>query len=432
MPDLSKGKEIYDLCGKIFPICRSLTGVGVRETLTVLDEYISNGTDYHLNIHEVPTGTKVFDWTVPKEWAIRDGYIEDESEHRIVDFNYNNLHVMGYSTPVDKWIEYGELMEHIYTQPDQPDLIPYVTSYYSERYGFCMSENTRKEIMPGKYHVYIDSDLFEGSLTYGDLVIKGQSEKEILLTTYICHPSMANDICSGMVLLAGLIKYVAGMKNRRYTYRFVFEPETIGAIAYISNNIDALQKNVIAAINLSCVGDNNAYSIIETIEGNTLSDRILNLVLKDKQPKKYSFLKRGSDERQYASPGVDVPMVCFCRSKFGEFPEYHTSADNMDFVSPEGFQGSYDVMTEVINGLEGNETYISEIKCEAQLGKRGLYPTTSQKGSYDTVQVYCDLQAYANGKRDLIEIADKIEVPMHRVLEAAETLRDNNIISIVK
>lgn len=424
------GYKMHQLAKRLFPICRSITGDGVRKSLSIIDEYISLDTDLHLNIEEVPSGTQVFDWTVPKEWKIRDAYIEDEKGNRIIDFLKNNLHVMGYSAPIDKWVNLEELLEYIYTQPDQPDWIPYVTSYYKERSGFCMSENQKKSLRPGNYHLYIDSELFEGSLTYADLVIGGgRTKQEILITTYICHPSMANNECSGPALIAELIKYVAAMKDRKYNYRFVIGPETIGSITYISRNLNVLKQNVVAGFNLSCVGDTRAYSVIESPYGDTLADRVIKSVLDSRGNYTiYPFLKRGSDERQYNAPGVDVPMICFCRSKFGEYPEYHTSADNMDLISFSGFEGSYKVMTEVINALEYNERYKVAVLCEPQLGKRGLYPTISQKGSYDERLVLCDFLAYADGKRDLLEISGKIEVPVKELIPIIKKLEANSLL----
>lgn len=432
MNDTNAGERIYELCGKIFPICRSLMGEGVRLTLGILDEYIAD-TGYHLNITEIPTGTQVYDWTVPKEWVIRDAYIEDEERNRVIDFKDNNLHVMGYSAPVDEWMDLSEMGGCLYTQPDQPELIPYVTSYYKERFGFCMSENQRRNLKPGKYHLYVDSDLKDGNLTYADLVIKGKLDKEVLITTYICHPSMANDICSGMSLLSELIRYVAALKERRYTYRFVFEPETIGAIAYISQHYDELRENVVAAFNLSCVGDDRTYSMVESPYADTYSDRVLKNVLASRNKVDvYSYLERGSDERQYAAAGIDIPMVCFCRSKFGKFPEYHTSADNMSLVNPAGFQGSFDVMTEAIQVLEHNGKYRAKVFCEPQLGKRGLYPTISQKGQYDEVRLLCDFAAYANGKNDLITISEYLHKSAYELLVAIRMLGDNGLIERVE
>lgn len=422
------GKNIYDLCGKLFPICRSITGAGVRETLRIINESIED-TGSQLTVHEVPSGSKAFDWTIPNEWVIRQAYIEDENNNKIVDFRNNNLHVVGYSTPVDKWVDLDELLEHVYTQPDQPDVIPYVTSYYSERYGFCMSENQKCSLQPGRYHMYIDSELIKGSLTYADLLIKGDQKDEILITSYTCHPSMANNECSGPALLAELIRFVSSMEKRRYSYRFVLEPESIGAITYISEHLDQLKENVFAAFNLSCVGDNNAYSVIETPDADTISDRVIqNALIGRPNTKTYSFLYRGSDERQYNAPGVDIPMVSFCRSKYGTFPQYHTSDDNMSFVSPEGFLGSYEVMTNIIIALENNYKYRSTVLCEPQLSKRGLSNAISKKGIYGNELNYRHFLAFSNGKNDLIDIANKINIPAAELLFYADRLEQESLV----
>lgn len=364
---------------------------------------------------------------MPQEWLIRDAFIEDETGKRIVDFKNNNLHVLGYSAPIDKYVNLDELKEYLYTQKDQPDIIPYVTSYYKRRSGFCISENQKNSLRPGMYHIYIDSKLFDGVLNYGDLVIPGNTDEEIFFSTYICHPSMANNECSGPALAAEIIKYLRELESRRYTYRFVFIPETIGSITYLSieNHLKHLQEKMKAGFNLSCVGDNRDYSIVESLYGNTLADRVIKNVLKFHTGNNYScysFLKRGSDERQYNAPGIELPVVCFCRSKFGEFPEYHTSADNMQLVSPEGFQGSYDVITSVIQALEHNRHYKIKVLGEPQLGRRGLYPTVSQKGSYDKVMPMRNFIAYADGKNDLIEISNIINVPVNVLIDITNEL----------
>lgn len=431
--NIYEGQEMYDFVCKIFPYCRSLTGEGVRQTLNDLREFISQGGGPELYVFEVPSGTKSFDWTVPREWKIREAYIEDEAGNHIIDMKDNNLHVLGYSTPVDKWVCLDELKEHIYTQPDQPDCIPYVTSYYKERFGFCMSENMKNSLPEGKYHMYIDSELFDGVLNYAKIVIPGETDEEVFFSTYFCHPSMANNECSGPALSGEIVKYVMSLPQRRYTYRFVYVPETIGSITYLSqgDHLSKLQKNMVAGFNLSCVGDNRDYSIVESRHANTLADRVLKNVLHyhtDNKYSTYSFLKRGSDERQYNAPGVDLPVVGFCRSKFGEYPEYHTSADDLSLISPEGLQGSYDVMTQVIDALEMNQRYQVQVLCEPQLGRRGLYPTTSQKGSYDKVTAMVDFIAYADGKTDLIDISNKIGIPVSELIAVIKQLNNANLI----
>jgi len=426
---MSAGNRMYSLAKELFPICRSLTGDGVRETLQILKREMPE-----LQIMEVPTGTKACDWTVPKEWRIREAYIEDEDGNRIVDYKINNLHVMGYSTPVDKWVDLDELKKHIYVQEEQPDAIPYVTSYYVERYGFCMSKRQRDSLSVGKYHMVIDSELFEGHLSYGELILPGEEENEIFISTYVCHPSMANNEISGPVLATELVKYLTEKTSRRYTYRFIWIPETIGSIVYISKHLEELKEKVVAGYVLSCVGDNNTYSYVPTRFGNTLADRVATNVLQYHYPDyiKYTFLNRGSDERQYNSPGVELPVCVVCRSKYGEFPEYHTSLDNLDYISEAGLEGCYDVYTRIFEALENNDCYRVKCLCEPQLGKRGLYPTVSKKGSYDAVKSMMDFIAYADGRNDLIDISNAIHVPISELVSVIRKLLDADLLEICK
>jgi len=419
---------MYDFASSIFPICRSITGEGVRKTLKAVNDYISEeGIEFE--IHEVPSGTPVFDWTVPKEWVIREAYIENEAGDRIIDMWENNLHVMGYSTPVDEWVSLEELKEHVFTQPDQPGVIPYVTSYYRERYGFCMSADQLESLPEGRYHMFIDSDLKEGSLTYADLILKGDTDEEILISSYTCHPSMANNECSGPAVLAELVKYVNSLDSKRYTYRFVLNPETIGSITYLSRNYRHLQEKLAAGVVLSCVGDDRDYSLIESRYANTLADKSLkNILGEQKCHTIYSFLERGSDERQYNAPGIELPVVGFCRTKYGAYPEYHTSADNMEFISASGLEGAYNVMVQWIRGMEKNKYYRMSVPGEPQLGKRGLYPTISQKGSYDEVKAMVDFIAYADGKNDLFDISNIINKPVSVLIPIVEKLEKNNLI----
>lgn len=423
------GLLMYQMAERMFPICRSITGNGFRDSLAIIREEIPE-----IKVFEVPSGTQVFDWTVPKEWNCKGGGIYRMNGEKVVDFKDTNLHIMGYSVPVDKVISREELLEHIYTQPDQPDWIPYVTSYYKERWGFCMSENQKKTLNDEQYKVVIDSTLEPGSLTYGELIIPGETEDEIFFSTYLCHPSMANNELSGPVVQAELIKYVKAMPKRRYTYRFIFIPETIGSLSYLSKNVDAMKAHIKAGFVLSCVGDNRTYSYVSTKYADTLADRVIRNVLRFHYPeyKEYSFLKRGSDERQYNSAGVDLPVCSFCRSKYSEYPEYHTSADNMDLISPEGLQGTYEVMVKTINALEHNYHYKMTCMGEPQLGKRGLYPTISQKGSYDSVKIMTNFIAYADGVHDLIGVSDIIGYPIDQLIPVIEKLMDSNLLVIEK
>ena len=423
------GNEMYTLCNKLFPICRSITGNGVRETLRVLQSICPAMT-----LHEVQTGTQVFDWTVPKEWNIRDAWIKNSKGEKILDFAKSNLHVMGYSIPVNQKVTLEELLPLIHTQPDQPDAIPYVTSYYKERYGFCMSQLQKDALQGDIYHIYIDSDLKDGSLTYGEILIPSTegNKDEIFLSTYVCHPSMANNELSGPAVTIYLAKWLWEKKHRRYNYRIIFIPETIGAITYLSQHLPEMKKNIHAGFNISCVGDDRTYSYVASRYGNTLADKVAKNVLSFRYPeyKHYSFLQRGSDERQYNAPGVDLPVCAVCRSKYAEYPEYHTSKDNMGLISPTGLQGAYEVYRDMIEALEYNHRY--QIQCfgEPQLGKRGLYPTISQKGNYDAVKSMTDFIAYADGMNDLIDISNIIKVPVERLVTVIEKLQEAKLISV--
>ena len=411
------GKEMYRLIEHLFPICRSISGNGVRETLQIIQNHIP------ITIHEISTGTKVFDWVVPKEWNVVDAYIMDETGNKIIEFKENNLHLVGYSTPINQTLTLSQLQEHLYSLPEQPEAIPYVTSYYKERWGFCISQKQRDNLKEGNYKVFIDSELKDGSLTYGELIIPGRSKKEIFISTYVCHPSMANNELSGPVLSTFLAKWIMS-KPRRYSYRIIFIPETIGSIIYLSKNLESLKENVIAGFNITCVGDNGPYSYLPTRNGNTYSDKIALNILSFDHPDfiKYTYLDRGSDERQYNSPGVDLPICTIMRSKYGTYPEYHTSLDNLDIVSAEGLIGSLNIFKKCLNTIEENKKY--KIKClgEPQLGKRGLYPTIGTKTSSLKVKDIMNFISYADGEHDLIDISNIIDVPVWELYPIIEKL----------
>lgn len=422
------GNELYELAGRIFRIYRSITGEGVRETLNILSRECPE-----LQIYEIPSGTKVYDWEIPQEWNINEAYIENEQGNRIIDFKENNLHVVGYSYPIDRWVTKEELEEYIFTQPDQPDVIPYVTSYYAKRSGFCMAENMWQNLPEGKYHLLIDSNFSNGSMTWGEIIIPGETEEEICYSANICHPGLGNNEASGPCVLTFLAKWVGSLMKRRYTYRFLFIPETIGSIAYISQHLSEMQKNIKAGFVVTCVGDDNNYSYVPSRNGDTLADRVLIQVLEHycSEYKKYTYLDRGSDERQYCAPGVDLPFCVFCRSKFHEYKEYHTSADNMSFISPEGMGNALEVLKRTVRALEYNRYYRAMVLCEPQLGKRGLYPTVSQKGTYSDVRTLQNFLAYADGKRDLIEISILLDVSMEILEDIVNCLMKEQLIEIV-
>jgi len=422
------GTEMHGWAKDLFPICRSLTGNGVRETLAYIGRIVRS-----LTVHEVPSGTQAFDWTVPDEWNIRRAYIEDEHGNRIVDFARNNLHVVGYSTPVDEWMELDELQPHLHSLPDQPGAIPYVTSYYVRRWGFCLPHAQRESLPSGKYHVVIDSTLEPGSLTYGEVLIPGREDNEIFLSTYICHPSMANNELSGPVVTAALARWAASLPDRRFSYRIVFIPETIGAIVYISRHLEELRRRVIAGYVVTCVGDDRSYSLLHSRDGNTLADRAAKLVLRKHAPDlvEYSYLDRGSDERQYCSPGVDLPVASIMRTRYNSYPEYHTSLDDLNLVTPSGLEGGFDALRKTIELIENNHVYQVTTPCEPQLGKRGLYPTLSTRGAGFAVRSMTNLLAYADGTRDLVDIAGHIDVSADEAVETAQKLAAAGLLRIV-
>lgn len=420
------GDEMYVWASDLFPICRSITGDGVRETLAYFGKLLPD-----LTVHEVPSGTQAFDWTVPDEWNIRSAWIADEKGKRIVDFAENNLHVVGYSTPVDAWMTLEELQPHLHSLPEQPDAIPYVTSYYVQRWGFCLSHNQRERLEPGRYQVVIDSTLAPGSLTYGEVILRGKEEKEILLSTYICHPSMANNELSGPVVTAALAEWIASRKDRRFTYRILFIPETIGSIVYLSRHLEEMKRKTVAGFVVTCIGDDRGYSLLLSRAGDTVADRAARLVMTSYAPGyvEYSYLHRGSDERQYCSPGVDLPVVSIMRSGYRGYPEYHTSLDDLTLISPAGLAGGFTAIRKCIEILEHNHIYKATMLCEPHLGGRGLYPTLGAKGAVPWVRSLTNVLAYADGTRDLVDIAAQIGVSPEEAVEIAGRLSEARLLA---
>lgn len=413
------GKQMHDLCSELFPICRSITGNGLRKSFDILRRHIPE-----LFIYEVPSGTEAWDWTVPKEWNIDDAYIIAPNGSKFCEFTKNNLHVIGYSAPVRCTLSLSKLEEHLYSLPDQPEAIPYITSYYKEHWGFCLSQKERDTLQDGNYQVVIDSSLTDGALTYGEMIIPGDSPEEVLLSTYLCHPSMANNELSGPAVITFLVKWLQGLKKRKYTYRIVIIPETIGSIVYLSKNYKYMKDNTIAGFNLTCMGDNRSYSYLESRYGNTLADRVAVHVLGHMAPnfKRYSFLARGSDERQYCSPGVDLPVCSIMRTKYGEYPEYHTSLDDLSLISEEGLAGGFDAVQKAIECIEKDIVCKVSFLGEPQLGKRGLYPTLSTKNNSHLVRDMLNVIAYSDGENSLLDIAERINVPVWEVHEIAQKL----------
>ena len=392
----------------LYPICRSITGNGTRRTLSYFKKL-----NPEFKTLKFPTGKKVFDWVIPKEWNIKNAYLEHESGKRFAEFKKSNLHIVGYSKPIKATMNKKKLLKFIHTQKDQPNSVPYVTSYYKETWGFCLSENEKKKLPNGNYKVVIDSNLKKGNLELSHAILKGKSNKEIFFSSYVCHPSMANNELSGPVLLNQIMRYVKSkyLKKSKYTYRFILIPETIGSIAYLSKFSNIMKSNIICGFNLSCVGDERAYSYVSSKQGNTLADKSINNALKGfKNVKKYSFLERGSDERQYCAPGIDLPICCFSRSK--RYPEYHTNKDNFNVVTQKGLEGSFKIMKKIIDELETGTYPIANSYCEPNLSKRKLYPTFSQKGNISKIlKIRMDLIAYSDGKTNLYEIAEILKLP---------------------
>lgn len=422
------GIKIHNLAKKLWGINRSITGDGVRKTLSIINDHVKD-----LDIIEVASGTQVFDWVVPKEWSIVGGYILTPGGKKICDFDENNLHILGYSTPVDDSISLEELNKHLYSLPDQPNAIPYVTSYYAERWGFCLSHKQRELLDEGTYKVKIDSCLFDGNLTYGELIIKGDSDKEVFISTYVCHPSMANNELSGPVVVTYLAKWLQALQFRKYTYRIIFIPETIGSITYLSKNIDQMKEKVIAGFNVSCVGDNRSYSFLPSRNGKTLSDKVAKHILKWIDPSyvAYPWSGRGSDERQYCAPGVDLPIASIMRTKYRKYPEYHTSLDDLiNVVSPDGLEGGYNALKLSIEAIEKNCYPKIAILGEPQLSKRGLYPTTSTKNSDYETRLLMELITWSDGNHSLLEIAEKCNTPIWELYPLVKKLQTHNLISL--
>ena len=421
------GPVLHNWCRDLWPIPRSLTGPGVRTTLNYLNTKLGG----RLNIHAVPSGQPVFDWTIPDEWTIRDAWIEDGQGEQLIDFQKNNLHVIGYSEPVDQWLDLGELQQHLYSIPELPNAIPYITSYYKRRWGFCLSEEKRRSLVPGRYRAVVDSDLQPGVLNYGELVIPGETEQEVLLSTYICHPSMANNELSGPVVTTAIAQWLESLQRRRYTYRIVYVPETIGSLAFLSRNLDHLKSRVVAGFNVSCVGDERCYSYLPSRKGDTPSDQVAKHVLLHIDPNfiSYTWLDRGSDERQYCSPGIDLPIASIMRSKYGTYPEYHTSLDNLSFVTPDGLSGGYWALKRAILTIEENFTPITTVLGEPQLGRRGLYSTLGARLNDGELPLVLNILTYCDGQHSLLDIADLIGKSFFEVKDLAERLEAKGLIA---
>ncbi|MDO9484494.1 MAG: DUF4910 domain-containing protein [Actinomycetota bacterium] len=423
----AEGLFAHALAERLWDFPRSLTGDGVRATFAVLQELLPE-----LVVHEVPSGTEVFDWVVPDEWNIREAYLIDPHGHRVIDFAFSNLHVVGYSDPVDTVLTLDELQPHLHSDPEHPDVIPYVTNYYNPGWGLCLPHALRLTLEPGDYRVVIDSTLAPGSLTYGELLIPGDTEDEVFISTYICHPSLANNELSGPVVSVAIARWLMGLARRRYTYRLVFVPETIGAITYLARNLEHLKSAVVSGYNLTCIGDEGDYSYLQSRRGGLPIDRIARrAVLATPQPKLYSYLDRGSDERQYGAPGVDLPLISLMRTKYGSYPQYHSSADDLSFVTPAGLQGGIDLVRTCISEFEESIYYRTPVLGEPQLGKRGLYHQMHGRTVEDVVLLRTHVLAYADGQHSVTDMAELFERPLSDVQAVVAELLEHGLLEEV-
>ena len=419
--------DLLNFCKDLYQIPRSITGKGVVMTLEYIQEIIP------LEIKQVKSGTKVFDWTVPPEWNIRDGYvIEVSTGKKVIDFKSHNLHVVGYSEPIQDELSFEELERNLYYLKDQPDAIPYITSYYSKRWGFCLSFNDFKKLdKNSRYKVFIDSEFKEdGDLTYGELIIKGKVDEEIFFSSYVCHPQMVNNELSGPSVLTGIAESLL-KKNNYYSYRFVLIPETIGSLVYLNSNLSIMKAKIIAGFNISCVGDERMWGYLPSRNGMTLTDKLVKLIFKDLgiDYKKFCWYEdRGSDERQYCMPGIDLPVVNVTRSKWDEYDEYHTSLDNFDLVTKKGLEESLDFYLKCINVLENNRIYTLKVLGEPQLGKRGLYPTVSEKNAWIKVKNLSNVISMCDGENDLIDICETLGISFDECLAIIMKLKKAELI----
>ena len=415
--EVSLTRQLFE---ELWPLPRSITGDAVRQTHDILSQHIP------LVRHEIPSGQRVLDWTVPQEWRCNDAYIVAPDGEKIADFRENNLHLMSYSAPFRGTLPLETLEKHLYTRPDLPNAIPYATTYYTERWGFCITEDRRKSLVAGYYEVVVDTEFFEGSLTLSDCVLPGESEREIFISTYTCHPSLANNELSGPLLAVALYNRLRQQKNRRWTYRFLFNPETIGSIAYLEMMGAQLKEAMHAGFVLTCVGDDGPYSVKFSRLKNSLVDRIARQIISKKPNHDLVdfFPSLGSDERQYCSPGFNLPVVVFMRSRPAMFEEYHTSLDNAELVTAEQISDSCDCLCEMIEALEMNDRYMNLLpNGEPQLGKRGLYGDAlggTRMSPTDVVGAILWLLNYSDGEHDLLDISEMSGIPIRDLYLAAQ------------
>jgi len=422
------GQEMYRLMSRLYPICRSITGNGFRETLKIIKEHIP------LEVCEIPTGTKVFDWTVPKEWNIRDAFIKDSKGERIIDFHKSNLHVVSYSLPVKRRMSLAELKEHLFTLPDHPEWIPYRTSYYKEDWGFCLSHNQFLALKDEEYEVCIDASLEEGHLIYGECYLQGTTEEEFLISCHACHPSLCNDNLSGIALATSLAKYLSSL-SLRYSYRFLFIPGTIGSITWLALNEERVSR-IKHGLVVACVGDSGKTTYKRSRLSVAEIDRAVIHVLKESSQEYdiIDFFPYGYDERQYCSPGFNLSVGCLMRTPHGRYPEYHTSADNLDFVRPKFLQDSFLKYLAVVDVIENNKRYLNQNpKCEPQLGKRGLYEAIGgQKDSAVRQLAMLWVLNLSDGDHTLLDISERSGLPYDTIKNVADTLLNSDLLKEYK
>lgn len=419
------GRDLHTFASDLYPLCRSITGDGIRETLKKI------GTVIPLQLSEVPSGTEVFDWTVPKEWNIRNAYVRIPSGDRVLDFHRSSLHVLNYSTPVHATMPLSELRPHLFTLPDRPDWIPYRTSYYQENWGFCLSHNQLQALGERDYEVCIDSTLEDGNLTYGECYLPGRSSDEVLISCHACHPSLANDNLSGLTVAAFLAQLLSG-QDLRYSYRFLFIPGTIGAITWLARNRETVGR-IRHGLVLTCIGDAGGFHYKKSRRGNTEIDRAVAQVLRHsgESHEILEFSPYGYDERQYCSPGFNLPVGCLMRSVWGTFPEYHTSADNLDFIKPAQLAGSLRVCAGVVELLENNRRYCNQMPyCEPQLGKRNLYRSTGGDAIGVEISARLWVLNLSDGEHSLLDIAERSGLPFSAISDAAEALSEGGLLSV--
>jgi aminopeptidase-like protein len=417
------GADLYQKVTALFPLCRSITGDGLRRSLRLLQEWVP------LSLNEVASGTQIFDWVVPKEWNIRDAYIRDSKGSKVVDFARSNLHVVNYSVPIRRKMPLAELRQHIFTLPDSPEWIPYRTSYYKEAWGFCMSERQLEGLVEQEYEVCIDSSLEPGHLTYGEFRIQGTTDDEILISAHSCHPSLANDNLSGMVVAAKLAQRLQGT-HLRYSYRFVWVPGTIGAIAWLSAHEGALTK-IRHGLVLSCIGDPGGFTYKRSRAGNLEIDRaVLEMLTHSGSDfKVLDFSPTGYDERQYCSPGINLPMGCFMRTPNGKYPQYHTSADDLNLVTAPALAGSLHQLLNIVELLEENRSFVNlNPKCEPRLGARGLYRTMGGTSNSAREEAMLWVLNFSDGAHTLLDIAERSRLDFRILKEAARLLVANGLL----